>query len=264
MCAALCVCALFCDAMNGRADEITSDSIKQKEGQISEAKSEKDALQANLTDIKKLKQSLEAQKNDLAKYVAELDANLTSMQLKIDDLNRKITEKVEEIENEERELTEAQLTEKEQYEAMKKRIRFMYERGDTLYTELLFSSKGFSDLVNKAEYIEELSAYDRRMLDHYVEVTEYVQLCKEALEAEYDVLREALDDVKAEEEAVASLLEEKERQISVYQNDINTKQAAIKEYEAQIAEQNQIIAALEAAVAEERRQLIAAQGNALQ
>ncbi|MBO5057794.1 MAG: peptidoglycan DD-metalloendopeptidase family protein [Lachnospiraceae bacterium] len=237
------------------ASELTNDSIKQKEEEIQKAKEEKKSLQSGLTNVKELKKQLEASKTNLANYIEELDANLASIQAKIDELKTMISQKEEEIEQKTVELEEAVATQEAQYEAMKARIKFMYEKGDVLYLELVFQSESFGEMLNKAEYIEMLSAYDRKMLDEYVEQAEYVALCKEGLEEEKGVLEEAKKSVEAEEASLNELIAAKEQEITAVSSDIKTKEAAIAEYEAEIASQNETIAALEKAVAEEKAKL---------
>lgn len=241
--------------------ELTNDSIKQKEAEIEKAKEEKESLQNSLTDVKKLKEELEAAKDDLYSYIAELDANLETIQARIAELKEMIASKEQEIEEKTSELEEAAAVQEAQYEAMKARIKFMYEKGDTLYLELFFEADSFGDMLNKADYIEMLSAYDRKMLDEYVVQTEYVALCKESLEEEKEVLEEAQKSVEAEEESVNELLAAKEQEISAVSADIQNKSAAIAEYEAYIATQNETIAALEKAVAEEKAKLAAEQAR---
>lgn len=265
------VCALLCVLMvtgvlnTGLeyvyASELTNESIKQKEEEISKAKEEKKALQSGLTDVKKLKEKLEASKADLNTYVAELDADLVDIQTKINELKTKISDKETEIGEKQRELEDAIEVQEAQYEAMKTRIKFMYEKGDTLSLELIFGAAGFSDMLNKAEYIEMLSAYDRKKLNEYVNQTEYVKLCKESLEEEKGVLEEAKASVESEEAALNELIATKEQEIYQVSIDIGNKEAAIKEYEADIAAQTETIQALEAAVAEERKKLAAEQGR---
>lgn len=265
------VCALLCVLMvtgvlnTGLeyvyASELTNESIKQKEEEISKAKEEKKALQSGLTDVKKLKEKLEASKADLNTYVAELDADLVDIQTKINELKTKISDKETEIEEKQKELEDAIEIQEAQYEAMKTRIKFMYEKGDTLSLELIFGAAGFSDMLNKAEYIEMLSAYDRKKLNEYVNQTEYVKLCKESLEEEKGVLEETKASVESEEAALNELIATKEQEIYQVSIDIGNKEAAIKEYEADIAAQTETIQALEAAVAEERKKLAAEQGR---
>lgn len=240
----------------------TNDSIRAKEAEIAEARQEVEALKSNLTDVERLKQELENSKSDLTAYVTQLDAQLNDIQDKISEYTNLIAEKEREIEITTEELNAAIAMQEEQYEAMKTRIRFMYEKGDTFYMELIFSSTSLSDTMNKADYIEALSAYDRNQLDEYVKTGELIALCKEELEFEKTVLDEAKLAVEAEEAAVNTLISEKEAQIVSVSSDISTKEAAIKEYEDMIAAENAEIAALEKAVAEEKARLAAENASA--
>lgn len=243
------------------ASELTNDSIKEMEAEIDKAKEEKKALQSGLTDVKELKKELETSKTNLSNYVAQMDANLTAVQTKIDELKALITEKEEEIAEKTTELEAAIEVQQNQYEAMKTRIKFMYEKGDSLSLELIFSSSSFGEMLNKAEYIESLSAYDRNMLDEYVAYAEYVALCKEGLEEEKSVLDEAKAAAETEEDSLNELIAAKEEEINKVSSDIQNKETAIKEYEADIAMENETIKALEAAIAAERKKLAAEQGR---
>lgn len=254
---------LYTGNKSSAAQELTSDSIKEMEGQIEEAEKEKKELQSGLTDLKKIKEELENSKNDLTTYVQELDSNLADIEKKIEELKQLITDKEAEITETGDNLEKARKIEQEQYEAMKVRIKFMYESGDEFYLDMLLTSKSFGEILNKADYIEQLSAYDRKMLDEYALNSRMIQLYKEELETEKEILDEAKAGVAAEQAALEELIGEKEQQIVAYQSDISNKEAAIKEYEADIAEQNEIISALEKAVAEEKAKLLAENGSVI-
>lgn len=244
------------------AEAVTNDAIQEKEAEIEAAKKEVEGLKSNLTDIEAIKKELEQSKNDLNAYVEQLDTQLGNIQDKINEYNNLIAQKEYEIELTTQELNDAIAKQEEQYEAMKKRIKFMYEKGDSLYMELIFSATSLSDTINKADYIEALSAYDRDQLDEYVKTRELIELCKAELEAQREVLDEAKLAVEAEEVSVNSLIAEKEAQIVSVSEDISTKEAAIKEYEDMIAAENAEIMALEKAVAEEKARLAAENANA--
>ena len=148
-------------SMNGNAgwvyaSELTNASIEKKEEEVKQAKEEKKALQSSLTDVKNIKKQLEQSKANLSAYITELDASLATIQGKIAELKTLISEKELEIADKEVELDEAISVQEAQYAAMKARIKFMYEKGDTFYLELLFASESFGDMLNKAEYIEML------------------------------------------------------------------------------------------------------------
>ena len=111
--------------------------------------------------------SLESSKNDLEAYVKQLDGNLAEIQSKIDELKKMISDKEEEIEETQQMLDEAVEREKEQYAAMKVRIQYAYEKGNSNSLEMLLSAKSFGELLNNANYMEEMNAYDQRQLEEY-------------------------------------------------------------------------------------------------
>ncbi|MBQ3798090.1 MAG: peptidoglycan DD-metalloendopeptidase family protein [Butyrivibrio sp.] len=235
--------------------DVTEESIKQKEAQISSAKKERDTLKNAKTDLEKVKKQLETSKSNLNTYISQIDASLTDIQGKIDSLNDQITEKENQIETTTNELHEAERIQLEQYEAMKKRIKFMYERGDTIYFELLIESGSFADMLNKAEYIERLSSYDRDKLNEYIATTELISLTKQALEEEKETLDEAKASREAEQDNLESLLQAKSAELNSVKADISNKEAAIAEYDAEIKAENAAIAALEKEVAADKAAL---------
>ena len=255
----LVVCILVAGAgpFVSRADEVSDlkQSIADKQEAISEANKLKKQLQSGLTDVKKVISGLQQSKNNLSAYISELDTTLSLAQAKIMELNTLITQKEAEIKKTTEELNEAIKTEEEQYEAMKNRIRFMYEQGESMYLDMLILSQSFGELINKADYIEELTSYDRRMLEQYQATREYVEVCKAQLEAEQVVLEEAKVDVEAEEAALETLIAEKQKEISAYENDINNREKLLREYEAEVAAQEAEIKALEEAIAAEKAAL---------
>lgn len=254
LCIFICTAAFVGSSFTSRAT-VTEESIKQKEAQITQAKKEREGLKSAKTDLEKVKKQLETSKSNLNKYISDLDSELTEIQLKIDQLNKDIEEKEKQIEKTTQDLIEAEAIQQAQYEAMKKRIKFMYEKGDILYFEMLLESGSFADMLNKAEYIEMLSGYDRQKLNEYIATTELTRLTKEALEEEKATLDEAKASREEEEDNLQALLEEKGRELNAVQSDIKNKEAAIAEYDAEIKAENAAIAALEKEVAADRAAL---------
>ncbi len=230
-------------------------SISEKEDELDGLEDQKAALQNGRSNLQSIVNGLEATKNEMSAYVAELDAQVASIQSNIDSLNEMIEAKEAEIAQTQEELIQAEQVAADQYEAMKERIQFMYEQGDTLYLEMILDADSFADMLNKADYIEQLSAYDRRKLEEYQLIVEYTELCKEELLSEQELLEEARTAAEEEQNNLNALIDEKEVQITAYESDIATKEQAIKEYDAEIAEQNEIIAALEAQIAAEQSAL---------
>lgn len=241
-------------------DEIEA-SIKAKQEEIDAANKKKKELQSTLTEVKKVKEGLESKRADLKEYVTELDGELTVVETRIAELKELISEKEAEILKTTEELEEAQEQEEAQYAAMQDRIKFLYEKGDQYYLELLFSANGFSDFINKKDYIEKLSQYDMNLFQEYVKNRELIEVCKAELEADQALLEEAKAKVDEEQANLEELISTKESEINRFTGDINDKEKAIAEYEADIATENETIRALEAALAEERRRLLEENGS---
>ena len=216
---------------------LTSDSIKQKEEQIKQAEQQKKSLQNSLTDVKAIKKKLEQEKSNLKNYVQELDAQLAEVQDNITRLTAEIQQKEEEIRITQEELAEAKQIEEDQYDAMVERIRFMYEQGESSYIDIIFSGESLSSIMNAVEYMEQISAYDRKQLDQFILNRQYIELCEQQLEAEKEVLDETKVSVEQEQKALEELIAAKEQTIREYEYDISNREQAIKEYEADYNDQ---------------------------
>ena len=238
------------------ATSLTNDLIESSEKEKDEAEASKNALKSGLTNVQSLIESLEKEKNDLQGYITELDADLAVINDKVDDLTVQIGNKEQEIEVKTEELAEAEETERHQYELMKKRVKFMYERGGKSSIEMLLDSDSFTEFLNKAEFIGKITAYDRRLLDKYIASKEAVADKKAELEKENEELIEAKSNLQNEQEAMETLIAHKEEEISNYEADIGNKEAAVREYEAEIAAQDQIIKDLEATILAEKKRLL--------
>lgn len=240
-----------------QAEELTNDSIRQKEASIQSAKQERQQMQSNLSDLKKIKEQLQASKNNLQSYISELDSNLTQMQTNIDELETKISDKEEEIQKAQEELKAAEEEQEAQYQAMIRRMCFMYERGEETYLELFMESKSFGEMLNRANYIEQVTAYDRKKLEEYAQQVKLVEVTRQTLEEEKETLDTAKEELEQEQANMESLLADKKTQMAGVEDDLEGQNATIAEYEAQVAQQNAEISALESAVASEKAQLAA-------
>ncbi|MBR4993963.1 MAG: peptidoglycan DD-metalloendopeptidase family protein [Lachnospiraceae bacterium] len=240
--------------------EITSDSIKEKQKQISQTQDEQKKIQQGLSDIKKMKKELETSKSNLEAYVTQLDGDLNVITAKIEELQGVIDETQVALDEATNDYNEAVRVETEQYEAMKVRIQFMYEKGNNFLLDAILGAQSFSEILNRANYYEEIAAYDRKKLDEYVLNRQMVEACKEQIEAEKAKLDEAMAAQEAEQANLEALIGEKEQQINAVTYDINNKEAAIQQYEDELEAMATVISQLEAQVMEEKRAIAAANG----
>ena len=227
--------------------------IKETEEKLNQAKEEKektedalDETQNELTGLQETTEGLKGQLNNLNHDLTEVSNNLA-------DLEDKIATKEEEIEQTGKELEEAKAVEEAQYEAMKKRIQFMYEKRDFVVLEMFFGAASFSEMLNRSDYIEQLSAYDREQLTIYQATREEIAQKEATLIAEKEELDELKVQVEAEQSRVAGLVSQTSGKISNYQHQISETEAEMLAYEKQLEEQKNNIAQLQKQLEEERR-----------
>ena len=153
-------------------------------GDIDSAKDKISSLEEEKKKTEETIQELEKLKADTESYVKELDGELARLDDELSSLDSRITDKEADIEETKAQLEEAKKTEEEQYASMKLRIKYMYEKGDTSYLDLLLESGSMSEMLNRAEYIQQISSYDRKKLTEYGEIKEKIADDEEKLEAE--------------------------------------------------------------------------------
>ena len=148
-------------------------------------------------------------------------------------------------------LAEAMQIEEEQYAAMKKRIQFMYERRDFMLLEMLMQSGSFGDFLNYSDYIEQLSKYDRKMLDEYQDTIVIIEEEKQRLKEEKEDLESLKAQAEAEKSRVAGLVSTTSNNIANYSDQISDAEAEALAYEQKIKEQEEDIEYLKKKLAEE-------------
>ncbi len=251
-----CVLAISL-ALPGTAAGVTNQDVKEAKDAAASIEDEKKKAEQTLA-------GLESLKADTAAYVRELDASLEKLGNEISDLEIQITDKEGEIIIAQEDLEAAKEKEKKQYEAMKLRIQYMYEKGDTNYIDMLIEAKSFSEMLNKAEYINQISQYDRNQLDAYVEIKNQIADKEAVLEQEHQVLMGMKEEAQAKHDSVETLLSSKQKELQNYENKIASAQNQISEYEKDLAAQEAKIKQIEEEIRrqeEEARKRAEAEGQ---
>lgn len=159
-------------------------------------------------------ESIEQEKAAAQSEAASLKSQLTEVVTQINQIEEDLTEKGEQIIQTTADLEEAEETEKQQYEDMKLRIKYMYEQGNGSAVEALVTSEDFSDLVNKAEYVQNVHDYDREKLAEYVATKEQVAELKTSLEEEQKDLEEKEAQFTEKQESLNTMISSKEAEIA--------------------------------------------------
>lgn len=219
--------------------------------QLQDAKGDKEEAENGIDDTQSDLNDLNTEKADLQVYLDQLNGQLNQASGELAHIEELIEEKEIEIEEIKVSLEKAKKDAEEQYEAMKERIQFMYERGNAAYLELFFSAESFGDFLNKSEYVEKLTEYDRRMLEDYVNLQEKIVKDEQTLIDEKDALDVLLAEKVEKKEEISEMVEETSASMAAYEDRISEKEKELLEYEKQLEESENNIATLQAKLEEE-------------
>ena len=235
--AAVVVTVIFGAAAVANMD-ISYGSMESEKESLNNLKSEK-------ADVEKILAELEAKKGDSEAYLKELDAKVSDIANNIYALNQQIDQKNTEINATQELISKTEVEISEQYEAMKLRIQYMYENGNASYISMILDSKSIGDFLNRAEYITELTSYDRQMLEELQAKKNEVEAAKASLDKQLADLQVLQENAEAEKAATEQLMEAKNQEIAQVNASITDAQNQIHDLENDIAAQQELVSEME-------------------
>ena len=213
----------------------TREQIQQER---EEKKQEQQSTQSKYNETQGKLSDLQEEQDVLQEEIDELDAQLVEVIASVGLMEEQIEDTQEQIVQAQEDYDAAKAQEEAQYQAMKARLRYLYEKGDTSYMELLTKASNWSDMLNQAEYIEKLHEYDQKMLNAYIAIKEEVEVKKNQLEDKKSELESQRYELKQEEAAMEEMLEEKKAVSADYDTQIAKVRQEAAAYKAQIKQQN--------------------------
>lgn len=205
-------------------------------------KSDYDAANAQIS-------SIENKQEKLQKEIDSLDSELVQILVDIDVINDEIIDKEAELKQSQADLKKAQEKEKQQYEDMKTRIKFMYENGDSSIMTALLESDSIVDVINKVSYFNGIYDYDRELLTEYQSTKAEVESLVQQVQEDQSELEENKASLREQQDALNKTLSSKKSQMSNYSSQLAEAKQLAAEYKEMIEEQNAIYAQQQAASA---------------
>lgn len=212
---------------------------------ISEIKKQQKEDQKKLNNVQGQISGLTDKQEEVSGEIDELDASVVEIIASVDLIKEEIVDKEAQIADTEAEYDAAKQQEEEQYESMKLRIKFMYEQGDVSYVQLFMTSESFGDMVNKADYIEQLYEYDREMLEEYQAAKDYAMEVWNRLEDEKAELEASKHELEEEQAYMEELLNEKKQEYENYNTQLAKAKQQAATYKTRIKQQTAQIKKLE-------------------
>ncbi len=237
----------------GSTSSVKVTATESTRKQLEDAKEKKKQSQNDLDNTKDDIAEMNEEKSSLQNQLSSLNNQLTEVSNNLEDLEEQIDDKEIEIENTMAELEAARKTEVSQYASMKKRVQFIYEKQNFVLFDMLVGATSFANFLNQNNYVEQLSAYDRKMFLQYIETRKSIEAKEAKLKEEKEQLDEYKVKAQAEQSRVSGLVNQTSGSIRQYSNDISDAEAKAQALEDQIKAQEADIKKLEAKLAEEIR-----------
>ena len=247
----------FSGYINSGLEKVYAKTQKQKDAEKKKSQAEKD-LKDKKNEINGLKDQQQTTADDIKNKSAKLDEILAAQKK----LQKDITSKQAEIEQNQKDLAAAQEKQQEQYDAMKKRIQFMYENSaeDNIWTAII-ESNGITDMLNRIEYVSDVYDSDRALMDSYQAAVEQVKEIGTKLDKDMNELTAMQDDYEKQQADVEAAIVALENQKEQYASQIAQAQQQADNYQNIITAQGKIIQEQEAAAAAAAAQAAAARAN---
>lgn len=235
----------FSGYINSGLEKVYAKTKKQKDAEKKKSQAEQD-LKDKKNEINGLKDQQQITADDIKNKSAKLDEILAAQKK----LQTDITSKQAEIEQNQKDLAAAQEKQQEQYDAMKKRIQFMYENSaeDNIWTAII-ESNGITDMLNRIEYVSDVYDSDRALMDSYQAAVEQVKEIGTKLDNDMNELTAMQDDYEKQQADVEAAIVALENQKEQYASQIAQAQQQADNYQNIITAQGKIIQEQEAAVA---------------
>lgn len=209
-------------------------------------KQDKAAAQSQLAAQESKINNLEDQKQTLSAEIDQLDSDLVNIMVEIEILDGELSDKEAQIEQTKADLAVAEENKQKQYEAMKKRIQYLYEKGgDDAWAQMLFQASDFTSLLNHAEYVQQMYDSDRNSLEEFKETVQQVKDLGDQLDSEKAELEEMNQEYQNRQVSMQTQLEEKKATSSDYDAQIAQAQNQAAQYTELIRQQNAEIQKIE-------------------
>ena len=247
----------FSGYINSGLEKVYAKTKKQKDAEKKKSQAEQD-LKDKKNEINGLKDQQQITADDIKNKSAKLDEILAAQKK----LQTDITSKQAEIEQNQKDLAAAQEKQQEQYDAMKKRIQFMYENSaeDNIWTAII-ESNGITDMLNRIEYVSDVYDSDRALMDSYQAAVEQVKEIGTKLDNDMNELTAMQDDYEKQQADVEAAIVALENQKEQYASQIAQAQQQAENYQNIITAQGKITQEQEAAAAAAAAQAAAARAN---
>ena len=205
-----CICLLLGFGIcAGTSYFANADTTESYQDEIDAAKERKEQLEKERAELEAKLEGLYQQTEDMNAYIENMDKQYLELMENIEELESEIAAHEELLEETREELAKVKEQEAKQYDTMKKRIKYLYENGETSFLDVLFGQGSLTDMLNEMEYRAAITEYDNNLLERYNKTKQQVQNTEALLMAQLEELNALKESREFELAQVEELIQAK-------------------------------------------------------
>ena len=203
---------------------------------IKNIENKKSQYENQLNDIK-------FKKNNIEEEIKNADYQLNIAHEELEEAENNVYEINKNLEQSRKNLAEAEKNKEIQLEKFSVRIKFLHERGNIGYLEIILSSKSFNDFLKRCEYVKQIMEYDKKLLENLSNIQNTILLETQKIEDDKIQAEKFLVEKQEKEQNLKKFMEEKQKVLASYMSDEKKYEELIKNQEKESQEIKNLILA---------------------
>lgn len=175
--------------------------------------------------------SLEDKTSNLQSQLEGINQDLVTISNEIAETEVKIEESNNEVFRLEASLQISRNNEEVQYANMKTRIKYMYENGSDTLLSMICEAKSMGEFLNRVDFIQNITKYDKDMLENMVKVREGIEEQEAELKSRQQELLDLQSQLDSEQAALQAKAEETSTDLATVNAQLEAARAAQKKQE---------------------------------
>ena len=175
--------------------------------------------------------SLEDKTSNLQSQLEGINQDLITISNEIAETEVKIEESNNEVFRLEASLQISRNNEEVQYANMKTRIKYMYENGSDTLLSMVCEAKSMGEFLNRVDFIQNITKYDKDMLENMVKVREGIEEQEAELKSRQQELLDLQSQLDSEQAALQAKAEETSTDLATVNAQLEAARAAQKKQE---------------------------------
>lgn len=175
--------------------------------------------------------SLEDKTSNLQSQLEGINQDLVTISNEIAETEVKIEESNNEVFRLEASLQISRNNEEVQYANMKTRIKYMYENGSDTLLSMICEAKSMGEFLNRVDFIQNITKYDKDMLENMVKVREGIEEQEAELKSRQQELLDLQSQLDSEQAALQEKAEETSTDLATVNAQLEAARAAQKKQE---------------------------------